>query len=363
MDTIRVGIVGATGFAGAELARLVAQHPVFEAVALTAGAEAGAEIGALYPALEHAYPKTTLVPHNDESLLSCDIVFTAVPHTAGMQHAQRLVEAGVSVIDLSADFRFSDESRYESVYKTPHTAPELLERAVYGQPETMHAELARLAEEHARGNAVVVGCAGCYVTASILAAAPAMHAGLAQETSTVVIDAISGVTGAGRKATAKTHFCSADENVEVYGLPHHRHAPEIAQAYARLHPRLDEKELARVIFTPHLAPLRRGLLSTVYVPLAEKTTTHELHALYEKHYADETLASVLPEGIWPKTASVEGTAHAHVNVSVNEEEQIAVCMCAIDNLGKGASAQAVQCANIVCGLPENTGLELLACIP
>ncbi|MFR3272561.1 MAG: N-acetyl-gamma-glutamyl-phosphate reductase [Slackia sp.] len=279
-----------------------------------------------------------------------------------MQHAQRLVEAGVSVIDLSADFRFSDESRYESVYKTPHTAPELLERAVYGQPETMHAELARLAEEHARGNAVVVGCAGCYVTASILAAAPAMHAGLAQETSTVVIDAISGVTGAGRKATAKTHFCSADENVEVYGLPHHRHAPEIAQAYARLHPRLDEKELARVIFTPHLAPLRRGLLSTVYVPLRKNHDPRASRAL-RKALRRRNVGLRAPRGIWPKTASVEGTAHAHVNVSVNEEEQIAVCMCAIDNLGKGASAQAVQCANIVCGLPENTGLELLACIP
>ena len=363
MDTIRVGIVGATGFAGAELARLIAQHPVFEAVALTAGAEAGTEMGKLYPALEHVYPKTNLVPHDDESLLSCDVVFTAVPHTAGMQHAQRLAEAGVSVVDLSADFRFSDNSRYESIYKTTHTAPELRDHAVYGQPETMRAELARLAEEHAQGNAVVVGCAGCYVTASILAAAPAMHAGLAQETSPMIIDAISGVTGAGRKATAKTHFCSADESVEAYGLPHHRHAPEIAQAYARLHPRLDDGDLAHVIFTPHLAPLRRGLLSTVYIPLAKQTTTRDLHALYEKHYADEALVSELPESVWPKTASVEGTARAHVNVSVNEEEQVAVCMCAIDNLGKGASAQAVQCANIVCGLPENTGLELLACIP
>lgn len=363
MDVVRAGIVGATGFAGAELARLLALHPFFEAIVLTAGAEEGTEIGALYPSLEHAYPNTRLVSHDSEALLSCDVVFLAVPHTAGMQHAQRLVEAGVSVIDLSADFRFSDKNRYESIYRTPHTAPELLSRAAYGQPETMRSELARLAEEHARGNGVVVGCAGCYVTASILAAAPAMSAGIAQETSPVVIDAISGITGAGRKATEKTHFCSADESVEAYGLPRHRHAPEIAQAYARLHPRLDSESLARVVFTPHLAPLRRGLLSTAYIPLVEKISTADLHALYEKHYEGEALVSVLPEGVWPKTASVEGTARAHVNVSVNEEEQLAVCMCAIDNLGKGASAQAVQCANIVCGLPENAGLELLACIP
>lgn len=363
MGTIRVGIVGATGFAGAELARLLARHPAFEAVALTAGAEAGTAVGALYPALEHAYPGARFVPHDDASLLSCDAVFTAVPHTAGMSHAQRLIARGISVIDLSADFRFGDIALYERTYGVRHTAPELARRAVYGQPETMRERLAEAARERAAGTPALVGCAGCYVTASILAAAPALAAGAVEAGAPIVADGISGVTGAGRKATARTHFCAAHDNVEAYGLPVHRHAPEIAQAYARLMPALGRADDVRLSFVPHLAPLKRGLLATVHLPLAADADTAGLHEAYRAFFRTSPLVSVLDEGARPATAAVAGTARAQVNVSVDERTRMACALCAIDNLGKGAAAQAVQCANLVFGLSEDAGLDALACIP
>lgn len=363
MDTLRTGIIGATGFAGAELARIIARHPAFEAVALTAGAEAGTPIGELYPALADAYPDAKLVSHDDPSLLTCDVVFMAVPHTAGMQHAARLIEHGVNVVDLSADFRFNDIDLYETTYAVTHTAPELARNAVYGQPETMREQLAALAERRATGTPAVIGCAGCYVTASILAAAPALQAGLVDPSALIVVDGISGITGAGRKATARTHYCNGDENVEAYGFPFHRHAPEIAQAYARLHPALSSAADVRMSFTPHLAPLRRGLLATVYLPLAADVSDAALHETYARFFEDAPLVSVLEPGVWPKTASVAGTARAHVNVAVDERQHVATALCAIDNLGKGAAAQAVQCANILFGLPEDAGLQAIACIP
>ncbi|MDO5043189.1 MAG: N-acetyl-gamma-glutamyl-phosphate reductase [Slackia sp.] len=363
MDAIRAGIIGATGFAGAELARLLALHPRFEVIALTAGAEAGMEMGALYPALEHAYRGVQLVPHHHESLFSCDVVFTAVPHTAGMQHAARLIERGISVIDLSADFRFNDVDRYERTYEVSHTAPQLARRAVYGQPETMRERLHEAARERENGMPALVGCAGCYVTASILAAAPALAAGLVEPCAPLVVDGVSGVTGAGRKATARTHFCTANENIEAYGLPAHRHAPEIAQAYSRLMPSLGSAEDIRLAFAPHLVPLNRGLLATVHLPLATDIDPAELHATYCSFFSDSPLVTVLDQDVLPKTAAVAGTAYAQVNATVDKRTRIACALCAIDNLGKGAAAQAVQCANLIFELPENTGLDAIACIP
>lgn len=363
MEAIRAGIVGASGFAGAELARLLARHPRFEAAALTAGAEAGCEIGSLYPALEHAYRGVRFVPHDHESLLSCDVVFSAVPHTAGMQHAAHLVERGISVIDLSADFRFNDTDLYERTYGTRHTAPQLARRAVYGQPETMRARLREAGRRREAGTPAIVGCAGCYVTASILAAAPALAAGLVDPCAPLVVDGISGITGAGRKATARTHFCASNENVEAYGLPTHRHAPEIAQAFSRLAPSLGQADDVRLAFTPHLAPLDRGLLATVHLPLVADVDAADLHAAYRSFFEESPLVDVLEQGIWPKTATVARTARAQVNATVDERSRTACAVCAIDNLGKGAAAQAVQCANLVFGLPEDTGLDAIACIP
>lgn len=354
---IRAGVMGATGYAGAELLRILATHPEFTIHTATSSSDAGKTVCEIYPAFQGLLDNLTLVPHEDSSLMECDVVFMAVPHKAGMLHAPRFIEAGISVVDLSADFRFSCAEDYEAAYDIPHAAPELLERAVYGQPETMREDLERLAAERREGKPAVIGCAGCYVTASILAATPAIAAGLVDLESPIIVDAISGVSGAGRKATAITHFCSADEALIPYGIPRHRHMPEIALAYGRA---AGSKEPARVIFTPHLAPLKRGLLATVYLPLCEGITNEELHAVYEKAYESSSLVTTLPAGIWPKTSSVACTARAHVNVAMSCEEKLAIAVCAIDNLGKGAAAQGIQCANILFGLPEDTGLAFIA---
>ena len=354
---LRVGVMGATGYAGAELLRLLATHPKFTLHAATSSSDAGKTVCEIYPAFQGVFDGLTLVPHEDESLMECDLIFMAVPHKAGMLHAPRFVQAGISVVDLSADFRFSNAEDYEAAYGIPHAAPELLERSVYGQPETMRAQLERLAAERAEGKPAVVGCAGCYVTASILAATPAIAAGLVDLESPIIVDAISGVSGAGRKATATTHFCSADEALNPYGIPRHRHMPEIALAYGRA---AGSNKPARVVFTPHLAPLKRGLLATVYLPLAKDVTDEELHAVYQDAYAGSPLVTTLPQGSWPKTSSVACTARAHVNAAMSSEERLAIAVCAIDNLGKGAAAQGVQCANILFGLPEDTGLALIA---
>ena len=369
---IKAGIMGATGYAGAEVLRICANHPEFDVSVITSDSEAGQRIVDIYPAFRGVYDELTLEPHTTDSLLSCDVVFMGVPHKAGMLHAPRLVNAGVTCIDLSADFRFANAADYEAAYHVPHAAPELLERATFGQPETNRAALDELAARHAAGEAVIVGCAGCYVTASILAATPALAAGFVDPNAPIIIDAISGITGAGRKPSARTHYCFGDESLEAYGLPLHRHQPEIALSYGRT---LSDAHIpvagdasarpapAHVIFTPHLAPLKRGILATVYLPLAKDAEVDDasLHRAYENAYAQSNLVTALPQGVWPKTGAVAGTARAHVNASLNQNEHMIVAMAAIDNLGKGAAGQAVQCANIVFGLAEDAGLGGVAC--
>ena len=264
--------------------------------------------------------------------------------------APQLVARGVTVVDLSADFRLKDPAVYERWYATPHTATDLLQRAAFGLPELFPDDLARVAAAHAAGEGVLVACAGCYPTATSLAAAPAVRAGLVRPDAVVVVDAISGVTGAGKKASARTHFCFADENLEAYGVATHRHTPEIEQILG-----LE----GRLVFTPHLAPLNRGLLSTVNLPLAPDAPADagEIVELYRNFYADDPFVHVLDAGAMPKTSSVAGTNYAHVGLAVNATARMLVAVGAIDNLGKGAASQAVQCANAVLGLPQTRGLE------
>ena len=345
----KVGVVGAAGFAGIEAVRLVLAHPEFELVAATSNELAGKRIASSYPAFAGA-TDLEFSAHDDAPLASCDVVFLAVPHTAAIAQAPALVEAGVAVIDLSADFRLKDPRVYEQWYGVPHTATDLLARAAFGLPELFHDELEALAEERAQGKGVLVGCAGCYPTATSLAAAPAVRAGLVGD-GPVVADAISGVSGAGKKATERTHFCFADENLEAYGVASHRHTPEIEQILG-----LE----GRLVFTPHLAPLDRGLLSTVTLPLGKRVTQEELDRIYQDFYSDSLLVSVLAGGEQPKTSSVAGTCRAHVAAVLNEHANVIVATGAIDNVGKGAAGQGVQCANIVLGLPETMGLEQVA---
>lgn len=347
--TYKAGIVGGAGFAGIELVRILLQHPDFELAAVTSDALAGTPVAKAYPALS-GRTDLTFQGNDDADLAALDVVFLAVPHTAALKHAPALIESGVTVVDLSADFRLKDAAVYEAFYGTAHTQPGLLAKASFGLPELFPETLQQAADALRAGQPALVACAGCYPTATSLAAAPAVRAGFVAPGSAVVVDAISGVTGAGKKATERTHFCFANDNLEAYGVTTHRHTPEIEQILG-----LE----SRVVFTPHLAPLNRGLLSTVTVSLDASCplgSTAEAAALYAEFYEGCTFVEALPEGVFPKTSSVVGTNCAHVGVAYDGRTHSLVAVGAIDNLCKGAAGQAVQCANIVFGLPEAAGL-------
>lgn len=346
---LKVGIIGAAGYAGAELMRIVLRHPEFDLHVATSNSDAGTPVARLYPAFQGA-TDLAFSRHDDPAVYECDLVFMATPHTVAMKSAPSFLEHGITVIDLSADYRLRNKDVFEAWYKVEHTSPELLERACFGQPETHPEEMARAAAEYAAGKAVLVACAGCYPTATSLAAAP----GVPFSQGVIVVDAISGVTGAGRTANGRTHFCSANENFEAYGVGSHRHTPEIEQILGIE---------GRLVFTPHLAPASRGLLSTVTLQLTEEARGMDLgdfRRRYEEAYAASPFVTVLPEGQQPKTSSVVGTNRAHVGVALNPTTNCLIATCAIDNIVKGAAGQAVQCANLVLGLAPDTALTLVA---
>ena len=245
---------------------------------------------------------------------------------------------------------------FEAWYAAEHTSPELLKTRAFGLPELFCRDLEIAASDYADGKSVLVACAGCYPTATSLAAAPAVRAGWVAQSGPVIVDAISGVTGAGKSCNARTHFCSADENLEAYGVGKHRHTPEIEQILGLAD---------RIVFTPHLAPLKRGLLSTVTLPLAPQAldtlTLEDVVNHYKQFYAGRTFVRVLDAGQQPKTASVVGTNAAQIGLALNKRAGVLVATGAIDNLCKGAAGQAVQCANIVFGFDERRGLPTVAC--
>lgn len=355
MERIRVCVVGATGFAGIEVCRLVLGHPNMELAMATDRKEAGTRLDAVYPSFAGACDLELSLPEPDVIAQAADVAFLAVPHTASLALTPELLRRGVTVLDLSADYRLHDPQVYEQWYNTPHTSPELLSQTVYGLPELNREGILALAERCAAGQAVLVSVPGCYPTATALAATPALSAGLAGG-DLVIADAISGVSGAGRGANARTHYCHANESVEAYGVAKHRHTPEIEQTLSEVAGRQ-----MNVVFTPHLAPLTRGLLSTVYLEAADGVTAEDVQAAYEARFANEPLVTVLPAGSMPSTSSVFGTARAQVGVALDaRRRRTIIASCAIDNLGKGAAAQAVQNANIALGLPELAGIDMPA---
>lgn len=348
-----VGIVGAAGYAGVELVRLLINHPDFDISVITSNADAGQRLASVYPAFT-GVSDLAFTTHDDPALFECDLVFLAVPHTGALAVAPDLLDAGVSVIDLSADYRLDDPAVYEAWYGVAHTSPELLATRAFGLPELYTDDLASLADRRAAGGAVLVACAGCFPTATSLAVAPAVRMGWVADAGAVVVNAVSGVTGAGKTPSARTHYCGADENVEAYNVCRHRHTPEIAQVLGMP---------GRVVFTPHLAPLKRGLFSTVTLPLAPATAprvAEDAVAAYREFYEGRPFARVLDAGMVPKTASVAGSNVCQIGLAINQEAGVLVAMGAIDNLCKGAAGQAVQCANIVCGLDERRGLPTMA---
>lgn len=353
--TFRAGVVGAAGFAGIEAVRILLGHPDLELVCATSDANAGTRIDEMYPALR-GFTDLEFVKNSEAPLDSLDVAFLAVPHTAAMNVAPSLIGSGVVVIDLSADFRLKDPDTYAKWYSTSHTEVALLEKAAFGLPEVKALEIRAAADRYAAAEAVLVACAGCYPTATSLAAAPTIFANLVSEDLLVVADAISGVTGAGKKANERTHFCFANEDLEAYGVMTHRHTPEIEQILGIP---------GRLVFTPHLAPLNRGLLSTVTLPIdagiaQDIATTEDFVHLYKDFYKSSPFVHVLESGKQPRTASVVGTNNAQIGLTYDSERGVLVAVCAIDNLGKGAAGQAVQCANIVFGLSQSAGLSNIA---
>ncbi|KAF0209062.1 MAG: N-acetyl-gamma-glutamyl-phosphate [Actinobacteria bacterium] len=335
-----VAIVGAAGYAGVELTRLVLGHPTLELTVVTSAQDAGKRVSDLYPALAGC-ELTYTTPDVGAIVGAAEIAFLAVPHTAAMAIAPALLDAGLTVIDASADFRLRDAELYAAWYGVQHSAAGLIDDAVYGLPE--------LWRSHLQG-ARLVACPGCYPTATLLAAAPAVEAGIVTS-DRVIVDAKSGVSGAGRSVSAGTHFVAVNESVTAYKVAAHRHTPEIAQGLSILglaHP--------RVTFAPHLVPMTRGLLSTVYLEVQAGTDSTEVLALYRARYAGEPFVTVHDLGRMPSTAEVRGSNRAHIGLVVDEAAGTLVVTCAIDNLVKGTSGQALQCANIVLGLAETSGL-------
>jgi N-acetyl-gamma-glutamyl-phosphate reductase len=341
---IKVGIVGGTGYTGVELLRLLAQHSEVDLTAITSRKEAGMPVADMFPSLRGRVVLKFSDP--TESLLErCDVVFFGTPNGVAMNDAKRLVDAGVRVIDLAADFRIKDVAEWEKWYGMSHAAPELVAEAAYGLPE-MHREKIR--------NARIVANPGCYPTAVQLGFLPLVETGAA-DLDYMIADCKSGVSGAGRKAEVHALFPEASDNFKAYGVPGHRHLPEIRQGLA-----WGAGREVGLTFVPHLTPMIRGIHATLYVKLAKEV---DLQDLYERRFKDEPFVDVMPAGSHPETRSVRASNVCRIAVHRPQGQDMAVILSVEDNLVKGAAGQAVQNMNIMFGLPETTGLTYIAVLP
>ena len=337
---VRVGIIGASGYTGAELLRLCAQHPEFEVVYATGDTQAGTRAASLYPSLAARYPSLMFDGFQVDRAADLDLVFLGLPHEASMALAPQLVGTVGCVVDLSAAYRLKDASLYPQWYGFTHDQPEMLAKAVFGLPELHRSEIV---------GAELVATPGCHVTAATLALAPLVKAGLI-ETTGVVINSITGVSGAGRALKHSSLFCTVDEDVNAYGLLDHRHTPEIEQEIG-----------AQVLFTPHLAPLSRGLLATCYARPAAEVSTQSLVGALREFYIDEPF--IVVDEASPSTKATLGSNTAHITARYDERTGTVMALCALDNIAKGASGGAVQAANVALGLDETAGLSLVGLYP
>jgi N-acetyl-gamma-glutamyl-phosphate reductase len=344
---IKVGIVGGTGYTGVELLRLLAAHPDARLTAITSRKEDGLPVADMFPSLRGHVELAFSAPDKVD-LGDCDAVFFATPHGVAMAQAPALLAKGVKVIDLAADFRLKDQASFEKWYKIPHTAPELLEQAVYGLPE-----LNREAIKSAR----LIANPGCYPTTMQLGFYPLLKAGIIDATH-LIADAKSGVSGAGRKAEIGTLFSEASDNFKAYGVSGHRHTPETT---AQLQRYTDQK--VGLTFTPHLVPMIRGMHSTLYARLTRDIDNAALQALFEEQYQDAAFVDVMPFGSHPETRSTRGSNMLRIALHRPEGADTVIILVVQDNLVKGASGQAVQCMNLMFGLPETTGLQQIALLP
>lgn len=335
-----MAIIGASGYTGAELLRLCAQHPQFEVVLATGDTQAGTPVASLYPSLAARYPDLIFTELDLAAVEGLDVVFLGLPHEASMQMAPRLHGKVGCVVDLSAAFRLKDASLYPTWYGFTHDQPALLATAVFGLPELHRQELKE---------ATLIATPGCHVTAATLALAPFVESGLIEPTG-VIVDSITGVSGAGRALKHTSMFCTVSDDVNAYGLLDHRHTPEIEQETG-----------AQVLFTPHLAPLSRGLLATCYARPATSVTTDSLLATLAGRYSGEPFMVVGPTS--PSTKAALGANTAHITARYDARTNTVISICAIDNLTKGASGGAVQSANLALGLDETAGLGNIGIYP
>jgi N-acetyl-gamma-glutamyl-phosphate reductase len=344
----RVAVAGASGYTGVELLRFLGQNPAVRVVAATAETHANQAVSRVFPNL-NGFVDITCVPLDPAVLArEAEFVFLALPHKASMTVAGDLIARGVRVLDLSADFRLKDPGAYPTWYGFEHTARALLGEAVYGLPELHRDRIA---------TARLVAVPGCYPTSTILGLAPLLRRGLV-DTETIVVDSISGVSGAGRKPELPTHFSEVNESLKAYGVAKHRHTPEIEQELAGLAGRP-----VTITFTPHLAPLTRGILTTITARLTRQQGTAELLTVYREYYAEQPFVRVLDEGRLPETKHVLHSNLCDIGVVSDARTGRVIVVSAIDNLAKGASGQAVQCFNLMAGLDERSGLWVPGLFP
>ena len=344
---IKVGIVGGTGYTGVELLRLLSVHPDVELTAITSRKEDGLPVADMFPSLRGKVSLAFSAPDKVD-LKQCNVVFFATPHGVAMAQAPELLAAGVKVIDLAADFRLKDQATFEQWYKIPHTCPELLDEAVYGLPE-----LNRAAIQGAR----LIANPGCYPTTMQLGFYPLLKNNLV-DTSSLIADAKSGVSGGGRKAEIGYLFTESSDNFKAYGVSGHRHTPETVAQLQRL-----TSMPVSLIFTPHLVPMIRGMHSTLYARLTTPIDNEALQALFEEQYKDAPFVDVMPFGAHPETRSTRGSNMVRMALHRPGNGNTVVVLVVQDNLVKGASGQAVQCMNLMFGLKESTGLEQIALLP
>jgi N-acetyl-gamma-glutamyl-phosphate reductase len=343
----RVGIIGATGYTGLELLRFLIRHPKIEITALTSQKYAGVEIGQVFPALTGQIQIKCEELSAERISEKTDFLFAAVPHKTAMEIVPMFYRKGKRIVDLSADFRLKDANIYEKWYQK-HTASDLLSESVYGLPE-LHREEIRKAK--------IVGNPGCYPTGALIGLIPLVKNGLIVHEG-IVVDSKSGVSGAGRDVVLESLFCEVNEGVKAYKIFAHRHTPEIDQELSQV----ARKEI-RVTFVPHLIPMDRGILSTLYVHLKKKMKTDELLNAFHDFYRGEPFVRIYSKGKLPNTKDVRGSNFCDIGVAVSESDDRAVIVTAIDNLVKGASGEAVQNMNIMLGYPESTGLNMQPVVP
>jgi N-acetyl-gamma-glutamyl-phosphate reductase len=338
---LSVGIIGASGYTGVELLRLCATHPDMSVVYATGDTQAGTLASHLYPALTAAYPNLVFSEYSPSAVAGLDVVFLGLPHEASMEIVPQIQNTVGLIVDLSAAFRLKDASLYPTWYGFDHSQPDLLRDAVYGLPELYRKQLV---------GAKLIATPGCYVTAASLALTPLVQAGVI-DPSGVIVDAASGVSGAGRGLKHSSLFCSVDEDFTAYGLLDHRHTPEIEQITG-----------AQVLFTPHLAPMNRGILATCYArPLGTIPSTASLLARLATTYADEPFVVVRPTS--PSTKATLGTNSVHLTARYDARTGYVMVLAALDNLAKGASGGAIQAANVALGLNETAGLASVGMYP